>query len=133
MGAALAAILEALGLATWMAAIRTALATMVAWIGVNMINAGVRMAISTAMLVGWAAFLAVVSTWTLKLGDGGGVLDNVFHNPLVGLPADMYALLCMVFPFGFFVRIMCAYVVWNMTFQLAAVTVMRGVKFLFGG
>lgn len=132
MGPAIAAILEALGVATWMASIRTLLITIVAWIGVNLVNSGVRMAISTAVLTGWAAFLAVVTTGMLNF-DGNNIFGILFTNPLEGMPHAMYALFCLVFPFGFFVRIVCAYILWNLSFQAAAVAVSRGVKFLFGG
>lgn len=132
MGAALAAILEALGMATWMATIRTVLTQAAAYLTAIIIGNGFRMVVSTAMLIGWAGFLAVVTTGMLNF-SGTNIFTILFTNPLSGIPGDMYSLFCMVFPFGFFVRIVCAYILWNLTFQAAAVTVMRGCKFLFGG
>jgi hypothetical protein len=90
MGPAIAALIEALGVAKWAPAIR-----------VNF--------------------------------DGDNIFSLLLSNPLSGLPHDMYALLCLVFPFGFFFRMACAYIAWNLTFQGAAILVSRGVKFLFGG
>ena len=144
MPAALVAIWEAICAGgVWIATVgRTALpwlfgpgglaATIRAWIAINLVNTGVRMAISVAVLTGWAAFLAVVTTGMFNFG-ATNIFAFLFTNPISGLPHDMYALFCSVFPFGFFVRIVCAYVLWNFTFQAAAITVMRGVKFLFGG
>jgi hypothetical protein len=132
MGAAIMAVLEALGMASWMAAIRAFMASIMAWVALNLVSTGIRMAVATAVLTGWAAFLAVVTTGMFNF-DGHNVRQFLFTNPIEGIPHDMYALFCMVFPFSFFVRLVCAYVVWKLTYQAAAVVVMRGIKFLFGG
>jgi hypothetical protein len=62
-----------------------------------------------------------------------GIFTILSTNPLSGLPADMYALFCSVFPFGFFVHLVVAYVIWCLTFQQAAVVMSRAVRFLAGG
>jgi cation transporter-like permease len=132
MGPAIAALIEALGVAKWAPAIRQVVTMIVAWVGVNLVNTGVRMAIATGVLVGWAGFIAVVVNGRVNF-DGDNIFSLLLSNPLSGLPHDMYALLCLVFPFGFFFRMACAYIAWNLTFQGAAILVSRGVKFLFGG
>jgi hypothetical protein len=109
--------------------IKQALVTIVAWIGVNLVNSGVKFAISVAVVTAWGVFLGVLVT-----GMGGlGIFSILTTNPLSGLPHDMYCIFCSVFPFSFFVRLVVAYVIWNLTFQQAAVVMSRVVRFLFGG
>jgi len=99
------------------------------WFAVNIVNAAVRLAIAIAVTTAWGVFLAF---FTLTLG--GYSLTGIFTaNPLTGLPKDMYVLFCAVFPFSFFVRLSVAYILWNLTFQQAALVMTKAVRFLFGG
>jgi hypothetical protein len=110
-------------------AIRAALVTIVAWMGANLITGGIRVAVATAVIFAWAVFLGLVMT-----GLGGmGVFTILSTNPLTGLPHDMFVLFCLVFPFGFFVRLVIAYIVWCLTMQQAAIVMTKVVRVLFGG
>jgi hypothetical protein len=112
-----------------LAAVRSALAIVVAWVAVNAINAGVQFAIGVAVVTAWGVFLAVLAT-----GEVGMGIFSIFNqNPLTGMYGSTYQLFCSVFPFQFFCRLVVAYILWNLTFQHAAVLMSRTIRFFFGG
>jgi hypothetical protein len=89
----------------------------------------VRVAVNVAALFAWGVFLAVVTSG-LK---GLGIFEILSTNPLTGLPHDMFVLFCLVFPFGFFVRLVVAYIIWCLTVQQAAWLLTSGTRILLGG
>ena len=100
-----------------------------AWLAINMATAPVRLALAVAVVTAWGVFLGIMTTGF----DSLGLMSLLTTNPLTGMPADMYQLFCAVFPFQFLMRLTVAYVLWNFTFQAAAVVMMRVVRFIFGG
>ena len=111
-------------LAPWMAKVWN-LAS--AWLAVNIVGSAGQFVVNTVILVGWAGFLAIVTN-----GFSTASITALQTNPLSGLPLGMYQIFCAIFPFGFFFRMVIAYIMWNLTFQGAALTIMRGQKFIFG-
>jgi hypothetical protein len=110
-------------------AIRALLAQIVAWLGVNVINGATRLAVSVAVLLAWSVFLGVVTTQMTAMG----MFEILTTNPLSGLPHDMFVLFCAVFPFGFFVRLVIAYILWNLSVQQAALVMNKVTRMIFGG
>jgi hypothetical protein len=108
--------------------LRLVIANVVGWMAYNVVGIVAQKAIAISTIVGWGAFLLIVTTGF----DSLHLMSILTTNPLTGMPGDMYQLFCAVFPFQFLMRLVVAYILWNLTFQAAAITVMRGLKFLFG-
>jgi hypothetical protein len=129
MWAFLAPILEALGLASFMGVVRTAVVSFVAYLGANVMTNVYRGLISFGVVTAWGAFLLVITT-----GITGMNLITLFkQNPFDGLTGDMFQLFYAIFPFAFFVRLTVAYILWNLSFMQAALVMMRVNKYFFGG
>jgi len=109
-------------LAPWMAKVWSAAC------GWFLANEATNFVSGVVILTGWAAFLSIVVN-----GFSMDSITTLTTNPLSGLPLGMYQIFCAIFPFGFFVRMVIAYIMWNLSFQGAAITVMRGIKLVFGG
>lgn len=99
------------------------------FLGVNIVNVGIRVAIETLVLTAWGVFLGI---FTMTIG-GYNLITILSTNPLQGLPGGMLCLVCSIFPLSFFIRLTVAYVLWCLTFQAAARVMSKAVRMIFGG